>query len=379
MKKHLFIFSILLLFQIIGKGQSSGSSGFLTFTPDGTAELTTLGASHFAQLALNCIQKEYPNQLTQVLENAASLKEPSEIHPAFYGCFDWHSAVHSHWMLVKLLKSHPNIQEAQEIRNRLKQNITPVNIAQEVSYFQNVNKAWERPYGWAWMLKLAEEAYTWDDPLGHELYNTLYPLVECTMKRFEDYLPLQKYPVREGTHNNSAFALAFAWDFANTTSSLEFKQLVEAKAMRFYLYDFDCPADWEPGGEDFLSPSLQEADLMQRILPKKKFRRWFKYFMPKNKLLSVARPAIVSDRSDPKTVHLDGLNISRAWAMKRIASKIKNRKSKNTLKQSAKNHLQYSLPNILSTHYEGAHWLSSFAVYALTSSKDYPIKKVVKP
>ncbi len=359
--------------------QEEVDNPFLTANADGKLRLTAAGASHFARLALDCIQKEYPNKLNQVLDNNEELKTPQDLHPAFYGCFDWHSAVHGHWMLVKLLKKFPHLPEEQEMRDKISDNLTAENIAVEVNYFASESKNWERPYGWAWLLKLAEELHTWDDPQGKLWEQNLQPLTNLIRTRYLDFLPVLKYPVRSGQHSNTAFGLSFAWDYANTTGQGEFQKLIEDRAKNYFVFDHNCPADWEPSGEDFLSPCLEEANLMRRVLNRRQYNYWFKYFLPKDKILSVARPAAVSDRSDPKIVHLDGLNLSRAWNMYGIYPHLSKRKYRKILLRAAERHLRATLPYVASENYEGSHWLASFVVYALATEEEDIKKKSGKP
>lgn len=334
---------------------------FIQMEKDGRMTLTESGASHFANLALSCLQQEYPNKLNQVLSDANGLQEPKTLHPAFYGCFDWHSSVHGHWMLVKLLKKYPNLPEAAEIRKKLGENLTAENIRGEVNYFTNSSKSWERMYGWSWLMKLSEELFWWDDESGKQWSANLQPLTDVIIDRYMNFLPIQQYPVRTGVHPNTAFGLSFAWDYANATGHIELKTLIETRAKDYYLSDANCPADWEPSGEDFLSACLEEAGLMQRVLSEEAFRTWFEEFLPNDKLESLLIPADVSDRSDPKIVHLDGLNLSRAWCFYRIAQTTANPQ----LIEAAAQHLQATVPNIASEHYEGSHWLASFVIYAL--------------
>ncbi len=357
-----FVFTILMLTQ----SPAQHSNPFLQTSDDGRLQLTEEGASHFAQLALACIQHEYPNKLGQVLNDANELKEPQVLHPAFYGCFDWHSSVHGHWMLVRLLKQFPNMPEAEEIRKKLRQNLTGNNIEKEVDYFKNANKSWERMYGWAWLLKLAEELHFWNDTDGKEWAKNLSPLTRAIVERYMEFLPKQSYPVRTGVHPNTAFGLSFAWDYAKATGNFTFQTIIEKRAKDYYLLDENCPADWEPSGEDFLSACLEEANLMQRVLPEEIFNQWFKRFLPKKKIAQFSYPADVSDRSDPKIVHLDGLNLSRAWCLYGISPKLKSKKIRRKMLAAAQKHLEVTIPNIASEHYEGTHWLASFAVYALS-------------
>ena len=339
---------------------------FLRQEDNGQLELTTQGASHFARLALDCMQREYPNKLNQVLSDGSQLKSPKELHPAFYGCFDWHSSVHGHWMLVRLLRVFPDLPEREEIRQKLHENLSTENIQGEVNYFKTASKSWERMYGWSWLMKLAEEVHLLKDIDGEKWSKNLQPLTDLVIDKYQNFLPGQVYPVRTGVHPNTAFGLSFAWDYAKTTGHTSLQQLIEKRAKDYYLNDTDCPADWEPSGEDFLSACLEEANLMQRVLSKKAFNVWFKNFLPRKKIKALLYPADVSDRSDPKIVHLDGLNLSRAWCMYSILPSIDKKKKKRLMTEAASRHLLATIPNIASEHYEGGHWLASFAVYALS-------------
>ncbi|WP_109299082.1 DUF2891 domain-containing protein [Aquimarina sp. AU474] len=327
-------------------------------------KLTLKDANSLAELPLACLQIEYPNKLNQTLGGKENLGEPKELHPTFYGCFDWHSSVHGHWSLVKLLKSFPDLEKREEAIAKLRQNITRDNIAVEVDYFaEKHNKSFERTYGWAWLLKLAEELHSWDDPVARELEENLKPLTTVIVQKYLEFLPKLKYPIRVGEHTNTAFGLSFAWDYAEVLQHQELKNSITAKAKEFYQNDKDCPMGWEPSGYDFLSPCFEEIDLMRRVLPKAEFDQWITVFMPqlktKNYTLEVGE---VSDRSDGKLVHLDGLNFSRAWVLYGLANQYKGYEH---LISVANTHVQYSLPNLVGDSYEGGHWLGSFAIYSL--------------
>ena len=326
--------------------------------------------SRFATLASDCITVEYPNKLNQVLRGESSLRSPRELHPAFYGCFDWHSAVHGHWMLVKLLKDYPDLPGREEISARVFTSLDPQNIAGEVDYFDTASKSWERTYGWAWLLQLATELHTWDDPLGEKLAADLAPLTQVIRDRYIEFLPRQEYPVRTGVHPNTAFGLSFAYDYSIAVADAELRDAVMDAAHRYYSEDKDCPLSWEPSGEDFLSPCFEEAALMARVMPANDFRGWLRTFLPELTSLESLAPANVSDRSDPKIVHLDGLNLSRAWNLFVIANHINDEETAKRLRAKADEHLEASLPHVTSEHYEGSHWLGSFAVYALTRSRE---------
>jgi hypothetical protein len=323
-------------------------------------------ASRFAELAFSCIHREYPNKLGQVLQDESHLKPPRELHPAFYGCFDWHSSVHGHWMLVKLLKDFPELPRRDEIAAGVFKSLAPENIAGEVAYLATASKSWERTYGWAWLLQLATELHTWDDPLGQKLAEDLAPLTRAIRDRYIEFLPRQEYAVRTGVHPNTAFGLSFAFDYAATTDDTELMDAVTDAANRYYADDEACPLSWEPSGEDFLSPCFEEAALMARVMPESRYEKWLAAFLPELDDLDSLRPANVSDRSDPKIVHLDGLNLSRAWNLFVIANSLADEKLAEKLRDKAGEHLAASMPHISSEHYEGSHWLGSFAVYAST-------------
>jgi hypothetical protein len=323
-------------------------------------------ASSLAQLPLHCMETEYPNKLGQTIENATDLQSPKTLHPAFYGCFDWHSAVHGHWSLVSLLKQFPNLENGDVIKEKLLQNISEDNIKTEVNYFfKKYNANYERTYGWAWLLKLAEELHTWNDPTARQLEQNLQPLTNLIVEKYVDFLPKLNYPIRVGEHPNTAFGLSFAYDYAKTIGDNQLKTLIENRAKDFYLNDKSCPLSWEPSGFDFLSPCLEEAAIMKRILPRDQFITWFSEFLPqlkdKNFVLETGK---VSDRTDGKLVHLDGVNFSRAWSLNAIAKDLPDYEH---LKNVANLHINYSLPSIVDDNYEGGHWLGSFAIYALNS------------
>jgi len=328
-------------------------------------------AIKFADMALRCIEKEYPNKLSHVMNDEKEVLSPKTLHPTFYGCFDWHSSVHGHWMLIRLLKTFPDLPQAKRIREAISGNMTPENIKQEVAYLhQKSRKSFERTYGWAWLLKLVEELYGWDDPDGQLWLKHLAPLEEEIVKRYIEFLPKQTYAIRTGVHPNTAFGIAFALDYARTAKNAALEELLIERSYYYYQKNIDCPAGWEPGGEDFFSPCLMEASLMQRVLKPEEFRKWFHRFLPQTdegKPWSLMEPATVTDRSDGKLVHLDGLNLSRAWCMKRIANGLpKGDKARTALLKEMNLHAKDALSNIHSGDYAGEHWLASFAVYLLT-------------
>ena len=333
-------------------------------------EFTVKEANNLAELPLNCINTQYPNKLGQTLENKEAIGEPQELHPAFYGCFDWHSSVHAHWSMVSLLKQFPDLKKAETIREKLKESLSAENIQGEIDYFKREQSdSFERTYGWAWLLKLAEEIETWNDPLADELGKNLAPLTDLIVKKYIEFLPKLNYPIRVGEHSNTAFGLSFAYDYANAVEHTELKELISERAKDFYLSDNNCPLTWEPGGFDFLSPCLEEVSIMSRVLPKNAFEMWLEDFLPQLKSEDFdVEVGEVSDRTDGKLVHLDGLNFSRAWVFYGLINQYPEKFSH--LKEIADRHVAHSFPNLVGDSYEGGHWLGTFAIYALQESKD---------
>jgi len=327
-------------------------------------ELTGEQAGQLAGLPLACIDTQYPNKPGQVLAGDDELLSPKEMHPAFYGCFDWHSSVHGHWSLVWLVKNFPELEGRERIIEKLREHLSPENIMTELRYFQKLHeKTFERTYGWAWLLKLAEELNAWEDPVARELETSLQPLTGHIVEAYLEFLPKLVYPVRVGTHANTAFGLSLAWDYADLTGQDSLKNLISEKAREFFLDDMNCPLSWEPGGFDFLSPCLQEADIMRKILPAEEFRSWLKGFLPELSGTDFSlEPGVVSDRTDGHLVHLDGVNFSRAWCLYGIAATLPEY---SHLVPVANAHISHSLPNIVDDSYEGGHWLGTFAIYAL--------------
>jgi hypothetical protein len=329
-------------------------------------------ASAFAKLALKGINKEYPNKPGDVLNSDADVKTPRALHPAFYGCFDWHSSVHGHWMLVRLLRLFPNLPEKQQIRAVLAEHLTAKNLKAEADYFARPNQqSFERPYGWAWLLKLAEELHSWDDPDAKEWSKNLQPLTDTIVARYLAFFPKQTYPIRSGVHPNTAFGFAFALDYARATGNKRLAELVEERSKAYFGKDAGIPAAWEPDGADFFSPSLLEADLMRRVLSADEFRAWLKHYLPdlaKGEPKSLFMPAKVTDRSDPQLVHLDGLNLSRAWCMRNIAAALpRDDPGRKLLVEAAARHAEAGLRHVASGDYVGEHWLASFAVFMLST------------
>lgn len=333
---------------------------------NGILRLTQAGAAHLSGLPLKCMQHEFPYKTGIVFSDSSLVQKPIEYHPAFYGCFDWHSSVHGHWMLVRLLKTYPDLPNAALIREKLTQNLTADNIRKELLLFTNKeNKGFERIYGWSWLLQLQNELLTWNDPFARELSRNIAPMARYFSNSWRDFLKKIAYPIRVGEHTNLAFGLRLAWDYAATAKDTALQSSIRGAAMRFYANDRDCPASWEPGGYDFLSPCLEEADLMWRILPEAEYKVWLKRFLPglfrQEPLFHIAT---VNDRTDGKLVHLDGLNLSRAWCLYGIARHAGDRAP--AIRELASRHLRAALPHVASGDYAGEHWLATFAVYALT-------------
>ena len=333
--------------------------------------LTESQAAAFARLALAGIGKEYPNKPADVLNGDADVRPPREIHPAFYGSYDWHSSVHGHWMLVRLLKRFPGMALRAEIRQALASNLTRDNLAAEAAFFARPGaKPYERPYGWAWLLKLDLELLDWDDPQGRAWREHLRPLVATIQQGYLDYYPKQTYPTRSGVHSNTAFGLSFALDHARATGHRALEALLVERATTYYGADRGVPAAWEPDGADFFSPSLMEADLMRRVLPAEEFRAWFARALPdvaRGEPKRLIEPATVTDRTDPQLVHLDGLNLSRARCMRSIAASLPEADpAREVLLASAAAHAAAALPHVTSGDYAGEHWLASFATWLLT-------------
>lgn len=367
MKYSYLIFIFLLLFNC--KDQNTVEMESSTTKEVAIVNTPTLNlndANNLADLPLACVGTEFPYKLGQTLGSAADLKTPRELHPTFYGCFDWHSAVHGHWSLVSLLRQFPDLERSNEAEAWLLNSISKENILKEVVYFDDKNnKSFERTYGWAWLLKLAEELHKWDNEIARDLETNLQPLTDLIVSKYIEFLPKLNYPIRVGEHPNTAFGLSFAYDYAVALNNDALKSLIEKRAKDFYLNDAGCPLKWEPSGFDFLSPCLEEAALMKRVLPKDEFKKWFAEFLPQLKDTSFnLEVGKVSDRTDGKLVHLDGVNFSRAWSLNYITKDLPEYKH---LRNIANMHINNSLPSIVGDSYEGGHWLGSFAIYALNS------------
>lgn len=328
-------------------------------------------AERFAKLALACVAKEYPNKISHVLNSDKDVAPPRNLTPAFYGCYDWHSSVHGHWLLVRLLRTFPNASFAPAARDALRKSLTPENLKQEAAYLRGEGRtSFERPYGLSWLLQLCTELREWNDDQAREMSANLRPLEDAAVERLKTWLPKLSHPVRIGEHDQTAFGLGLMLDYARSTKNDSFARLVSDSARKFFFSDKDCPLNYEPSGEDFLSPCLAEADVMRRVLSQEEFAKWLKDFLPEIPTRATADWLLVTispDPSDPKLAHLDGLNLSRAWMLEGIASALPaDDPRRPALSAAADEHRRAGLAAVTGAHYEGGHWLGSFAVYLTT-------------
>jgi hypothetical protein len=334
------------------------------------AALDAATADRFAALALACVQKEYPNKITHILNSPADARQPHELTPAFYGCYDWHSSVHGHWMLARLIRVFPNAPFAAGALAALKANLTPPHIAGEVAYFQGTGReSFERPYGLAWLLQLAAELRESRTPNAAALSLALEPLEAAVVAQLKAWLPKLAYPIREGEHAQTAFAFGLILDYARGTDPA-LAALVASKVREFHLKDRDCPINYEPSGQDFLSPCIAEADVMRRVLPPNEFATWLTTFLPQlpgtnsDTWLPIG---VVTDKTDGKLAHLDGLNLSRAWMLEGVAAGLPSGDPRRrALMAAAHTHAASGLAAVTGEHYAGGHWLGSFATYLTT-------------
>ena len=332
--------------------------------PPPARRLAAEQAAGLAAVALGHVDREYPNAPGHVWAGPQDARTPRALHPIFYGSFDWHSSVHTHWTLARLLRRFPDLAGAGAIRDLFDEQFTPGKVAAECAYLQAAGaRGFERPYGWGWLLKLAEELSRHEN-VGWS--RNLAPLAEAFAQRFRDFLPVATYPSRTGSHGNSAFGLRLAADYATITQDAALTALLRETALRWYRDDADCPAWGEPGGDDFLSPALVEAECMRRLMPAQDFALWLARFLPRiaqGEPATLLRPAVVSDRTDGKIAHLDGLNLSRAWCWRALAPSLPGG-ARDLAEAAAERHLAASLPHV-ADDYMGAHWLASFALLAL--------------
>jgi hypothetical protein len=332
--------------------------------------LSAQQASKLVQLSLHCADREYPNKPSNILDGDETVLPPRKLTPSFFGCFDWHSAVHGHWTMVRILRLFPDLPEAHRINEILDSHLTAELIAREMAYFEaSRNKTFERPYGWGWMLRLQAELVSWNCQRGSRLAAAVGPLATLLAGRMASYLKQLSFPIRAGTHTNTAFAMVHAWDYGEVTNDREFLDVLAENARRFYLQDTHCPADYEPSGEDFISPCLAEADIMRRVLEPTEFTAWFDAFLSKDgvDLENLLLPPEVRDPEDPKIGHLIGLHFHRAWTMRGMASALADDHPMNSLfTKSAAAHCEAGSKLVFESGYGGSHWLASFAVYLLT-------------
>jgi len=349
-----------------------GILGFAGRPADAAAdELPAAAVARFAELALHCVGREYPNKIAHVMKSDADALPPHTLTPAFYGCFDWHSAVHGHWLLVRLLRSYPQAPWAAQVRAALQKSFTPAKLQAEAAYLGGADRAsFERPYGLAWLLQLGTELGQWDSLEARAWLQALRPLQDTVAQRLRTWLPKLSRPVRSGEHSQTAFALGLWLDWARAQRPADpaLLALLQERARAYYLADVRCPVEYEPSGEDFLSPCLAEADVMRRVLPQPEFTSWLAQFLPTAALDSVAlRPQVVTDPSDGKLAHLDGLNLSRAFMLEGIAAALPAGEPRlPKLRALAAAHRAAGLREVTDAHYEGSHWLGSFATYLVT-------------
>lgn len=321
-------------------------------------------ASRFAEAALGHVTREYPHKLDHVMSGLGDVQGPKALHPIFYGSFDWHSCVHGYWLLARLYRRCPDLPEAGRIKALIDAQFTSEKAAGELAYLDRpLSAGFERPYGWAWLLMLATELAQHGSGEGRAWATAIAPLARAFAERFRAFLPKQTYPIRVGTHFNTAFALALAYEYATLCGDEDLAALIADRARDYYGRDADCQA-WEPGGDEFLSPALMEAELMHRVLPASEFVDWFERFLPRlsqGEPATLFTPATVSDRSDGKIAHLDGLNLSRAWCWRSLSSSLR---FGELATDAAERHLRASLPHVTGD-YMGEHWLASFALLAL--------------
>lgn len=325
----------------------------------------------FADLALQCLHKEYPNKISHVLNGDADVKPPRELTPVFLGCYDWHSSVHGHWMLVRLCRLYPKASFVDRARAALAESFTAPRVAAEAAYLRGEGRvSFERPYGLAWLLQLAAELHEWDDPQSREWAATIEPLEAEAVARLKTWLPKLSHPVRTGEHSQTAFALGLALDWARSRGDREMADLVSRRARDYFLKDRGANLAFEPDGQAFFSPILAEADVMRRVLKPTEYAAWLGAFLPSLSLEDASGwlpPAVVTDRKDPQLVHLDGLNLSRAWMLEGIASGLPAGDPRiAAINAAAREHRRAGLAALAGQHYEGSHWLGSFAVYLVT-------------
>lgn len=327
----------------------------------------------FAELALECVHKEYPNIVKHMMNSDADVKTPKQLYPAFYGCFDWHSSVHGHWLLTRIASQYPDSTHYQNILDSLDISFTQANIEAELAYLNRpgTGTSFERPYGLAWFLQLTSELREWDNPKAKAWLSLLTPLENKIVANISDWLPKLSFPIRVGEHSQTAFAFGLMLDWSKIAQQQEFNQLLIQTIKRLYENDLNCPLAYEPSGQDFLSPCIAEADLMRRVMPKSDYAKWLSKFLPtipKNGQGDWLSVATVVDKSDGKLAHLDGLNLSRAWMLEGMAASLPNNDPRKlAIVNAAKAHRLSGIDSVINDmHYMGSHWLGSFASYLVT-------------
>jgi hypothetical protein len=338
----------------------------------GEGSIDSATVERFAGLALECVHQEYPNKIGHVMQSDEDVAPPRELTPAFYGCFDWHSSVHGHWLLTRLAKMYPEAEFASAAKAALDRSLSAEKMAAESLYLAGKGRAsFERPYGLAWLLCLAEELRSWENEQARQWAKNLEPLESTAADRIKAWLPKLYYPIRVGEHSQTAFAFGLILDWSQAVGDEEMETLVKGAALRFYLEDRACPLGYEPSGQDFLSPCIAEADLMRRILPPGQFGAWLEGFLPVIPTEGGADwlpVGVVTDRSDGKLAHLDGLNLSRAWMLEGIIAGLpEDDPRRPALRAAADAHAEAGLASVTGEHYEGGHWLGSFATYLVTA------------
>ncbi|MBI3135829.1 MAG: DUF2891 domain-containing protein [Bacteroidetes bacterium] len=347
-------------------------SAFFAGSQEPDLELSIAHARKLANLPLHCIETEYPNKLNQVLTDSTFIESPIHLHPVFYGCFDWHSSVHGHWLLAKVMNRFPDSEIAATIEKLFDRQFTPEKVAAELAYFEpKLEKSFERTYGWAWLLKLYAELKSARADVDHKWTENLAPLNDFIVESYKAFLPKLVYPIRSGEHVNTAFGFSLALDYAYAVHDSGFAALLCQRSADFFMADKNCPLEWEPGGYDFISPCLQEAELMSKVLAPDKFEKWLREFLPGlfSKKFTL-EPGKVVDRTDGKLVHLDGLNFSRAWCFYRLAQVLPEQKT--LFMKLGDAHVKTSMDFVVDSDYMGSHWLATFLVYALEKRSEIP-------
>ncbi len=337
----------------------------LTFAEDQAAQAPI---GRFAQLALNCATQEYPNLIHHTMAGDDDLGPPRKLTPSFYGCYDWHSAVHGHWLLARAARLYPEAEFAAAAKATLAQNLSRENLLAEAAYIARpARKGFERPYGLAWLLQLVAELDQWQDADAKLWRSSLQPLEGIAVARLSDWIPKLHYPIRGGEHSQTAFAFGLIWDYAAQVDNADLQAVLRDAAARFYADDRHCPMAYEPSGHDFLSPCLAEADFMRRVMPSAEFATWLSSFLPQLGQANAFAVGVVTDREDGKLAHIDGLNISRAWMLEGIASGLAIADPRRAAVQElAATHSEAGLAGVSDEHYAGGHWLGSFALYLIS-------------